>query len=178
MPISHAARHAAAAALTLGLATSAGGAAAQTDELRTTHGDWQIRCAPGTEDCVMAQVGKGPQGNDLLEMRIRKLDGVTGQNGEQVPAAIQILTPLGVALKAGVRVQIDASEVRGAAFEVCAQAGCVVREPMGTKFVDEMKGGNTATVTLAALPGEGPVQELTSSISLRGFTAAFNDLQP
>lgn len=178
MPSILVARHAAALSLLAGMIAIAGDAGAQTDKLRSSHGDWQVRCAPDTDACVMAQVGKGPQGNDLIEMRIRKLDGVTGQNGDPVPAAIQILAPLGVALKAGVRVQIDSAEVRGAAFEVCAQGGCIVREPMGDKFVSEMKAGASATVTLTALPPDGQVQELASRISLRGFTAAFNALSP
>lgn len=143
------------------------------DELRETHGAWQVRCAPGTDDCVIAQVGKGPEGNDVLEVRVRKLEGVTGREGEPVPAAIQILTPLGVNLKAGVRVKVDGNEVRGAAYEICAQAGCVVREPMSADFLAEMRAGRTAQMTIVAAPS----REITVDISLSGFTRAFSEIE-
>jgi invasion protein IalB len=163
------------AALALGLVVPAASLAQQggSDELRDTYGDWQVRCAPGTDDCVIAQVGRGPQGNDVLEVRVRKLDGVTGQNGETIPAAIQILTPLGVNLKAGVRVKVDGNEVRAAPFEVCAQGGCVVREPMSDDFLEEMKAGRTANMTIVAAPN----REITVPISLSGFTRAFGEIR-
>ena len=69
----------AACLLALGMAAPAsaqqqGGA---TDEVVETHGAWDIRCTPEREVCVMHQVGQGPGGNDVLEVRIRKLDGVS-----------------------------------------------------------------------------------------------------
>ncbi|MEL6211434.1 MAG: invasion associated locus B family protein [Pseudomonadota bacterium] len=166
------------AALALAALLPAGAALAQNDELRTTHGDWQVRCAPGTDECVIAQIGKGPNGGDVLEVRIRKIQGLQAQDGEAVPAAIQILAPLGVALKAGVRVQVDSKEVRGAPFEVCAQGGCVVREPMSETFVDEMKAGNRAKISLAAITQSGEAQQIDVTVSLSGFTRAYNAISP
>ncbi|MEM6489429.1 MAG: invasion associated locus B family protein [Pseudomonadota bacterium] len=157
------------------------GAQTAQDELRDTFGDWQLRCASdpssGREACVIAQIGKGAQGNDVVEVRIRKLDGITDQDGRQVPAAIQIIAPLGVALKAGMRVQIDGNNPRGAAFEVCLASGCFVRETMEQAFIDEMKAGAVAKVSLAAITGQGAAQ-VDVDISLSGFTRAFNTLRP
>ncbi|MEO1315415.1 MAG: invasion associated locus B family protein [Pseudomonadota bacterium] len=152
------------------------GAAAQqqAEEVRDRHGDWTVRCATANETCVMQQVGQGADGNDVLEVRIRKLDGLTTDDGEQVPAAIQILAPLGVFLPAGVRVQVDGNEVRSAPFEQCQQGGCVVRQPMSQAFLDEMRAGSMAKVTLVAVPR----QEVTVSISLTGFTRAYNNINP
>lgn len=141
------------------------------ETVRETHGDWEIRCAQGGA-CVMAQVGKGVEGNDVIEVRVRKLDGVTGQQGEPVPAAIQILAPLGVLLPAGLRVQVDSQQVRAAPFEVCGPGGCIVRQAMSEDFLAEMKAGGTANVTLVAAPNT----EVNVDISLRGFTAAFGSL--
>ncbi|MEM6943905.1 MAG: invasion associated locus B family protein [Pseudomonadota bacterium] len=146
----------------------------QAEEVRDRHGDWTVRCATGTETCVIQQVGQGNNGNDVLEMRIRKLSGVNTDQGEAIPAAIQILAPLGVFLPAGVRVQVDGNEVRSAPFEQCQQGGCVVRQPMSQDFLDEMRAGSTAKVTLIAVPQT----EVAVSISLTGFTRAFNNIEP
>lgn len=162
---------AATAAVVLASATAG---AQQQEQVRATHGDWAIRCVEGGDTCVMAQTGKGPEGNDVLEVRIRKLQGVTAQDGTNVPAAIQVLTPLGVLLPAGVRVQVDSKQVRAAPFEICGPAGCVVRQAMSEDFLDEMRGGNTARLTIVA----APQNEIGVNISLRGFTRAFNELNP
>ncbi|MEM6678529.1 MAG: invasion associated locus B family protein [Pseudomonadota bacterium] len=170
------ARAAAIALVTMlaGLAGLPGPAAAQQEVVRDTYGAWNVRCAEGTETCVMQQVGKGAEGNDVLEMRIRKIEGVNAPDGEAIPAAIQILAPLGVLLPAGVRVQVDGNEVRSAPFEVCAAGGCVVRQPMSEAFLNEMKAGSTAKVTLIA----APQNEVVISISLSGFTRAFGNIDP
>ncbi|MEL6768364.1 MAG: invasion associated locus B family protein, partial [Pseudomonadota bacterium] len=75
---------------------------------------------------------------------------------------------------AGVRVQVDGNEVRSAPFEQCQQGGCVVRQPMSQAFLDEMRAGSTAKVTLVAVPR----QEVSVSISLTGFTRAYNEITP
>ncbi|MGF1503018.1 MAG: invasion associated locus B family protein [Paracoccaceae bacterium] len=164
----------------LALAALAQSAAAQdVQEVVTgTYGDWDIRCATDPEAnrevCVMHQVGKGPAGNDVLEVRVRKLDGVQTNEGQTVPAAIQIAAPLGVLLRSGVRVQVDGNQTRAAGFEICVPGRCLVRDAMTTDFLNEMKRGSTARMTVVS-PQQG---EVTVNVSLSGFTAAFNNLNP
>mgnify|MGYP006287653353 FL=1 len=147
--------------------------AAAQESVRETHGDWTVLCNDTQPDaCVMQQTGQGNEGNDLLDVRVRKLEGVTTEEGERVPAAIQIAAPLGVLLRGGVRVRVDGNEERGAPFEICVQNGCIVRDLMSEAFLEEMKRGITARMTIVS-PREG---EVTSDISLDGFTAAFNAL--
>jgi len=148
-------------------------AASAQEVAKDTFGAWTILCNQTNEDaCVMQQTGKGAQGNDVLDVRVRKLEGVTAEGGEPVPAAIQIAAPLGVLLRAGVRVQVDAREQRGAPFELCIQGGCVVRDVMSADFLAEMKAGSTAKMTVVS-PQAG---EVSVNVSLSGFTAAFNSL--
>lgn len=152
----------------------AAGQSQQANEtVKATHGDWQIVC-PANEpaECVMRQVGKTPGGQDALIVLVTKLDGVTAQDGQAVPAAIRIITPLGSILRAGVQVQIDGSEPMTGSYEVCVPRGCVVEDPISEEFLGRMKAGAVARMTFA-LVQQG---EVTVDISLNGFTKAFGSL--
>jgi invasion protein IalB len=145
----------------------------QQDEVVATYGDWDIRCTQGREVCVMHQVGKGEGGNNVLEVRIRKLSGVTADNGQPVPAAIQVAAPLGVLLQQGVRIQVDGGRSFAMPFQICVQGGCLARDAVPTQLLDAMKAGATATMTVASPQGQVPV-----NISLSGFTRSFSELTP
>ncbi len=167
-------RFAAAALLAAALAGPAAAQQQPQDGVTTaTHGAWDVVCAEaGSANCVIRQVGKNSEGNDVLVVTVRKLSDVTADNGEPVPAAIDIVAPLGVALRAGVRVKVDGGQDRGAPFDICLASGCLVRSPVGEDFLAALKAGNTATLTVVA-PQQG---EVAVNISLIGFTAAFNTL--
>ena len=87
-------------------------------------------------------------------------------------AAIQITTPLGTILRAGVTVKVDAGEPRTGAFEVCVPSGCIIRDPMSEEFLANLKAGNVASMTFNLLQ----LGTLNVSISLKGFTKAFKAL--
>jgi len=151
-------------------------AAAQSGEgtTKATHGDWDVVCAQSNdENCVIRQIGKNAQGNDVMVVTVRSLDGVKADNGQDVPAAIDVVAPLGVALRAGLRVKIDGGEDRAAPFDICIESGCLVRSPVGQEFLAALKAGNSASMTVVA-PNQG---EVSINISLRGFTKAFNSLR-
>jgi invasion protein IalB len=166
------------AAFALAALTLPGSAAAQdttqaTETVKATHGAWDIVCATAQADlCVMRQFGKTADGKKVLIIRIRKLDGVKTQDGKTIPAAIQITTPLGTILRAGVKVQVDAGEPRTGAFEVCVPNGCILRDPMTEEFLASLKAGKAVAMTFNVLQ-QGT---LSVSISLKGFTKAFGKL--
>jgi len=153
-------------------AQSVGGQTA--DRVIATYGDWNIRCGTENDVCVMHQVGKGSSGNNVLEVRIRKLEGVTADNGQTVPAAIQIAAPLGVLLQQGVRISVDGGNATALPFQLCVQGGCIARSGMTDAQIAQMKAGQIATFTVAA-PNAGAVPV---EISLSGFTRSFNELEP
>ena len=155
-------------------AAQATGQAQQAQEtVKATHGDWQIVCAPSQPDlCVMRQIGETSDGSRVLEVRVRKLEGVTAQDGQIVPAAIRILTPLGSLLQAGVRVQVDESEARTGIYEVCLPQGCIVEDPLSEEFLGRLKAGAIANMTFSLIQ-QG---EITVAVSLNGFTKAFGSL--
>lgn len=150
----------------------AGPASAQAakEVKKATHGAWDVVCIEGRDVCAMRQIGRDSQGNEVMAVTVRALKDVKADNGEVVPAAIDILAPLGVALKAGVRVKIDGGQERAAPFDICLQNGCLVRSPMGADFLAQMKKGSRAAMTMVAAQRG----EISVSISLSGFTKAFN----
>ena len=137
-----------------------------------THGDWQVRCAEEQQVCVMSQVGRNPEGQEVLEVQLRKLSGAQTPEGETIPAAMQIVTPLGVLLPPGIRVQVDGAEVGAIPYQVCTPEGCVLRQPLTSEVLNRLKAGANARMTLVALPQ----QEIPVDISLMGFTKAFGSL--
>ena len=166
------------AAFVLAALTLSGPAAAQDatqgeETVKETHGAWDVVCANATpKQCTLRQIGKTADGKKALVVHIRKLDGVKTQDGKTVPAAIQITTPLGTILRAGVKVQVDAGEPRTGVFEVCIPSGCILRDPMSEEFLASLKAGNVATMSFNVLQ-QGT---LSVSISLKGLTKAFGKL--
>lgn len=167
-----------AAACLLGTLVLPGSAAAQNaaqqqpanETVKATHGDWEIVCAAAEADrCVMRQIGEMADGKRVMEVRVRKLDGVETDDGQVVPAAIRIMTPLGSILPAGVSVSVDGSEPRTGLFEICLPQGCIVEDPMSEEFLGRLKSGVTARMTFGVIQ-QG---EVNVDISLNGFTAAF-----
>ncbi len=147
---------------------------AQADEtVKATHGAWDVVCATATPDqCTMRQIGKTADGTKVLVVHIRRLEGVETQDGKTFPAAIQITTPLGTVLRAGVKVQVDAGEPQTGVFEFCIPNGCILRDPMTEEFLASLKAGRAATMSFNVLQ-QGA---LSVSISLKGFTKAFGKL--
>ncbi|MHA1529740.1 MAG: invasion associated locus B family protein [Alphaproteobacteria bacterium] len=161
------------AAMTLPVTAAAQNTAQESEAVKATHGAWDIVCSTTqTDHCVMRQFGKNAEGNNVIDVRIRTLEGVQTQDGKTFPAAIQITTPLGTILRAGVAVKIDGGEPRTGAFEICLPSGCIIRDPMSEEFLANLKAGKAANMTFTLLQ----LGELSVSISLKGFTKAFKAL--
>jgi invasion protein IalB len=139
--------------------------------VRATHGEWQVRCAPDDSECFMYQLAQDERDNPVAELNLVKLDDST-----PAAAGFNVLTPLGTLLPPGLVVQIDGSEQRQYPFSWCDPAGCFARFAVDEATVEAMKRGSVATLTLFSVqaPGEPVVLE----VSLSGFTAAFDSLDP
>lgn len=143
------------------------------DVKRTTYSSWEVACLADNSNCAMAQIGKDSSGNPVLEVVIRKLPEPLEAGGEIAIAVLDVITPLGVVLTEGLSLKIDEGKDAVAPFQVCTEQGCLVREPIADELIDQLKRGNGATVSVVAA-NQGIV---TSSISLSGFTAAYNALK-
>lgn len=166
------------AAVTLNSGMMSGSTMAQqnAETVKATHGSWKVLCQTppdgAQEVCVMEQIAMNNENAPLVNIRLRKLTGQKDNEGKDIPAVAQIIVPLNVFLPAGLGVKIDEGEVRGAPFERCTSSGCVVRAPISTEMLGDMKNGTTAQILMVVEPGSS----VPANISLSGFSAALNTL--
>lgn len=144
---------------------------APTDVVYEVHGDWQVRCAADdAQNCFLYQLGKDQAGNPIAEFNLVQL-----QNEGQAVAGVTIVTPLGTNLVRGLKWKIDSSKSRTYPYSWCAQVGCFARFGMTNDQIAGMKRGAKGFLTLSAI--QNPDAEVALSISLTGFTAAYDTLK-
>ena len=121
----------------------------------------------------MAQIGNDKNGTPVLEVVLRKLADPLEADGQTAVAVLDVITPLGVVLTAGLSIQIDTGNVETAPFQICTEQGCLVREPIDEDLINRFRRGNVAKVQLVAA-NQGDVE---AKISLAGFTKAYAALK-
>lgn len=148
---------------------------AEPEVVRTVHGDWTVICTPDKSRCAMEQLGRTASGESALSMQIEKLPQPQDTPNGKVSAMANILTPLGVLLQEGLKLQVDSSETLGSPFFICHPRGCVVRSPISDGLLNSLKRGAKARLGYDAVI-EGQPQSISVEVSLSGFTAAFDAL--
>ncbi len=138
----------------------------------TRHGSWDVACGPDGKNCAMAQIGNDATGTPVLEMVVRKLDEPLEVGERTAIAVLDVITPLGVVLTEGLAVTIDNGREESAPFQICTEQGCLVREPIDEDLINRFKRGNNAVISVIAA-NQG---EVSASLSLAGFTKAFDSL--
>lgn len=140
--------------------------------LKSTHGDWRIRCQRRPigerELCDMFHV---VEDNDqpVIEMAVLRAD-----EGDGVIAGGIIHTPLEVLLTQGIQVLIDGKPAGRVPYVLCTPQFCRSEFPLKESDVDAFRRGGNATLGVVVLTE--PPRELTYEVSLTGFTAAFGEL--
>lgn len=138
--------------------------------VRSTHGDWQIRCdtpaGAQSEQCVLMQfVTAEDRENVGLTVIILK----TADNQARI---MRVLAPLGVLLPSGLGLRIDASDMGRAGFVRCLPNGCVAEVILEDELLTSLQSGQTATFVIFQTPEEG----IGIPISLNGFGTGFEAL--
>jgi invasion protein IalB len=138
--------------------------------VRSTHGDWQVRCdtpaGAQSEQCVLMQfVTAEDRDNVGLTVIILK-------TADKKARIMRILAPLGVLLPSGLGLKIDASDMGRAGFVRCLPNGCVAEVILEDKLLTAMQTGKTATFIIFQTPEEG----IGIPISLNGFGPGFDAL--
>ncbi|MEM9047921.1 MAG: invasion associated locus B family protein [Pseudomonadota bacterium] len=140
--------------------------------LQSEHGDWQVRCNASDEDqCFMYQLAKDDQGRTVAEFTMIKLP-----EGTQAAAGATVVTGLGVALPRGLALVIDSGTPLAYPYLYCVQAGCFARLGLTAATVTRLKKGAQAKLSVVSVTA--PDAPIVGTLSLTGFTAAFDSLKP
>ena len=161
------------AAISPALAQTAGTPAQPVERVVSEHGAWQVRCVEGSaRPCFMVQTANDGEGNPIIEFSLVRF----ADDGQGVIAGASAIVPLGTALPEGLALQIDQGDTLVFAYDFCTRGGCVSNLALTQSQVNSMKAGSIASVTIK--PALRPDQQLKLTISLIGFTAAFDSLAP
>ncbi len=138
--------------------------------LKSSHGDWQIRCetpaGAKSEQCALIQnVTAEDRDNIGLSVIVLK-------TADQKAQLLRVLAPLGILLPSGLGLRVDASDMGRAAFIRCLPAGCVAEVILDAKLIKALRDGKTATFIIFQTPEEG----IGIPISLTGFGKGYDAL--
>jgi invasion protein IalB len=138
---------------------------------REKHGDWDMACVKtesGEDPCSMLQMLNAEDGSPMAEVSMFRID----QDGGQAVAGATIIVPLETLLPAALTVSIDNAPGKRYNYTFCNPVGCVAQIGLTQGDVDAMKKGKQAT--LAIRPAQAPDQLIELTMSLKGFTAAYD----
>jgi invasion protein IalB len=135
--------------------------------VRSTHGDWQIRCdTPAgaiSEQCVLMQFVTAEDRDNV------GLTVIVLKTADKQSRIMRILAPLGVLLPSGLGLKIDQADMGRAGFVRCLPNGCVAEVILDDKLLQQFGSGKTATFIIFQTPEEG----IGIPISLKGFQQGF-----
>jgi invasion protein IalB len=141
-----------------------GGASSLTE----TYQDWTVTCqiSDGAKICAMSQQQTRQDGQRILTMELR--------NSDDGVASGVLLLPFGLALDAGVKLQVkDGPSLPPLPFSTCLPVGCVVPLKLDADTIAAFRGGTSLSIAARAHDSN---QEVALSLSLSGFTAALDRL--
>ena len=147
-----------------------GAAAYAQGAVRSTHGDWQIRCdtPPGaqSEQCALIQsvVAEDRSNAGLTVIMLKTAD--------QKSRLMRVVAPLGVLLPSGLGLKLDNQDVGRAGFVRCLPNGCVAEVVMDEKLLGQLKTAKTATFIIFETPEEG----IGFPLSLNGLAEGWEKL--
>ncbi|MFP7571629.1 invasion associated locus B family protein [Marivita sp. S2033] len=160
--------------LDTGEAVSDGAPNAQEEDtyVKATHGDWAVQCLrveEGPEPCQMYQLLKDENGGSVAEVSIFRL-----VNGGKVAAGGTFVVPLETLLTEKLNVRVDSGQAKRYDYSFCTTVGCYSRVGFTAEDVAAFRGGKEAKVML--VPALAPDQRVTVTMSLSGFTAAYDEI--
>ena len=139
--------------------------------LKEMSGDWEVQCLKvetGDDPCQLHQTLR-QDGNAVAEISLFRLAG----NGPAVAGAT-ILAPLETLLTERLVIRVDGGQAKRYDFSFCNRLGCYARIGLTNEDVAAFKGGNMAKVTI--VPAAAPDQKVTLDMSLKGFTAGYDQV--
>jgi len=138
--------------------------------VRSTHGDWQVRCdtpaGAQNEQCVLMQFVTAEDRDNV------GLTVIVLKTADKKARIMRVLAPLGVLLPSGLGLKIDNTDMGRAGFVRCLPNGCVAEVILEDKLLTALRSGTTATFIIFQTPEEG----IGIPISLKSFGEGFDAL--
>lgn len=143
-----------------------GALAGGASSLRETYEDWTVNCVQKQgKHCLLQHQQTQQNGQRILVIE------VVG-SGDGKTATGTLVVPFGLALDAGVSLQIDEQPSKAPVrFSTCLPAGCVVPVSFDDKFLAALRTGTTLKTMAKAVNTNEPI---AFSVPLKGFSAAFD----
>ncbi len=138
--------------------------------IKSTHGDWQLRCiraTDGSDPCEIYQLLKDKDANAVAEISVAALP-----EGQEAVAGATVMVPLETLLQPGLRMAIDTNKPKAYPFAFCAKIGCLSRVGFTAPEVETLKKGAKATISV--VPAAAPDKLVSVDVSLKGFTEAYD----
>ena len=143
--------------------------------LAGNKGDWNVRCVtanPGEIDkCEIQQLLFLNQNSPIADISIFKLP-----EGERAVAAANVMVPLETLLTKKFRFAFSEESVKEFPYSFCNQNGCLVRMGLLEEDIEAMKKGSSSELSITHI--SSPEASINLSLSLNGFTAAFDIIRP
>lgn len=145
-------------------------------EAKPEHGqtfkNWTARCEPmpgsGVERCFIFQnLVLKDSGKRLVHMAV----GYLAADGK--PAAV-VTMPLGISLPMGADISVDGGAPESVVIERCDATGCIGALALSDGFIADLKRGREARIGFH----DASRRRIAVPLSLLGFTAGFNSLDP
>jgi invasion protein IalB len=161
-------------------APSAAQALQNASEVVGKHGDWTMTCDKNEvkmpdgsmkKPCAMLQTTKHPERKNV-NLTLVMLKGPPQAEGQPPTTMMRVIAPIGVYLPVGVALEIDGAAVGRVPFTRCLPTVCIAFAEASPPTLDKMRKGAKANFIIYEAPGLGMSLEL----SLKGFTAALNNL--
>ena len=143
--------------------------------LAGTKGNWNVRCVtgnPGEVDrCEIQQLLFINDNSPIADISIFKLPA-----GEIAVAAANVMVPLETLLTKKFRFAFSEEIKKEFPFSFCNKNGCLVRMGLLEEDIEAMKKGSSSEISITHI--SNPDSAINLSLSLDGFTAAFDIIEP
>lgn len=140
---------------------------------REEIGDWNIDCVKAedgqAEPCQMTQLMTREDGNPIATAAFFRTP-----EGSQAAAGATIMVPLETLLPAGLLMNVDGNQNKAYNFSFCNASGCVARVGFTEEEMAAFRAGAVATLTIR--PAAAADVEVPMTLSLTGFTKAFEQV--
>ena len=143
--------------------------------LAGNKGDWNVRCITGNpgeiDKCEIQQLLFLNENTPVADISIFKLP-----DGERAIAAANVMVPLETLLTKKFRFAFSEDSVKEFPYSFCNQNGCLVRMGLLEEDIEAMKKGSSSELSITHI--SSPEGSVNLSLSLNGFTAAFDVIRP